>query len=77
MRDVNYFRRADAASYLSTQYAIQLSPSYLAKLAVVGGGPSFHKAGRWPIYTKEALDNWASSRLGKAVSSTAEYVEAA
>lgn len=72
-----YFRRNEAADYLKSTYAIQVSQSYLAKLAVIGGGPSFHKAGRWPIYTREALDRWATNRLGQAVSSTAEYGEAA
>lgn len=72
-----YFRRNEAADYLKATYALQVSQSYLAKLAVIGGGPSFHKAGRWPIYTREALDSWATNRLGQAVSSTAEYGEAA
>jgi hypothetical protein len=27
---------------------------------VTGGGPSFHKAGRWPLYDPDELDEWAS-----------------
>jgi hypothetical protein len=63
-----YFRRNEASAYLKNHFAIQASISYLAKLAVVGGGPAFHKAGRWPIYSREAM-----ARLGKLVASTAEY----
>lgn len=77
MSETKFYRRADAANYLKATYALQVSQAYLAKLAVIGGGPSFHKAGRWPIYSREALDSWATHRLGQAVSSTAEYVEAA
>lgn len=77
MLETKYFRRSEAADYLKAIYAFQVSAAYLAKLAVVGGGPSFHKAGRWPIYSREALDSWAKDRLGEPVSSTAEYVEAA
>jgi len=53
---IRFFRRTDASNYLKVNYALQVSTAYLAKLAVVGGGPAFHKAGRWPIYTRAALD---------------------
>ncbi len=32
------------------------SPRWLAKLAVIGGGPIFRKAGRTPIYARADLD---------------------
>ena len=43
---------------------------WLAKLAVVGGGPIYRKAGRFPLYTQEDLDHWADSRLGAPRRST-------
>ena len=46
------------------------SPKWLAKLAVVGGGPIYRKAGRFPLYTADDLDQWATSRLGTPRRST-------
>jgi hypothetical protein len=46
-----YRRRADAARYIRETWGLPCSSSWLAKLAVVGGGPIFRKAGRFPIYT--------------------------
>lgn len=44
----------------------------LAKLAVVGGGPPFSKAGRIALYEQDALDKWARSRISAPIRSTAE-----
>jgi hypothetical protein len=77
MTDRQFYRRDEASEYLKSIYAIQASPPYLAKLAVNGGGPRFHKAGRWPIYAKGDLDAWAVQRLGAPLASTAEYGTAA
>lgn len=66
-------RRHDAAAYIRTTYGMPCSPPWLAKLAVVGGGPSFHKAGRTPLYAVEDLDAWALARLGTARSTTQEH----
>ena len=49
MSEVKFLRRGEASKYLGNTYALQISQSYLAKLAVGGGGPKFYKAGRWPI----------------------------
>ena len=54
----HYFRRNQAAAYLRTTYSLPCQPSLLAKLACIGGGPAFHKAGRTPIYTRIGLDEW-------------------
>jgi hypothetical protein len=67
-----YFRRADAAAYVRNKYGFPCSRQWLAKLAVVGGGPVFRKAGRFPIYTPRDLDRWAASRIGPAQLSTSE-----
>lgn len=57
-------RREKAAEYLAFVYGITQSPKTLAKKAVTGGGPEFQKDGRWPLYTRQALDEWATERLG-------------
>jgi hypothetical protein len=43
-------------------------------LAVVGGGPLYRKAGRFPLYDPEDLDSWASARLGSKRRSTSDPV---
>ena len=48
---------------------------WLAKLAVVGGGPIFRHAGRIPLYTTDWLDQWMESRLGKPMRSTSDIRE--
>jgi hypothetical protein len=41
-------------------------------LAVIGGGPVFRKAGRYPIYEPSELDLWAEARIGARQRSTSE-----
>lgn len=65
-------RRDEAAAYVRDQYRLPCSEKYLAKLAVVGGGPLFRKASRFPIYDKADLDAWASKRISGKVRSTSE-----
>ena len=65
-----YLRRADAARYVRSTWGIPCSPKWLAKLAVVGGGPLFRKAGRFPIYSPGDLDEWAEARIGAPRRST-------
>jgi hypothetical protein len=67
-------RRADAARYLRETYGIPCAPATLAKYAVVGGGPAYKRAGKFPIYARDDLDAWAKSRLGKPVHSTSELI---
>ena len=59
------FRREDAAFYLTATYGFPCSKAWLAKLASVGGGPVFRKAGRVPIYSQSDLDAWAQARLSE------------
>jgi hypothetical protein len=68
----HFLRRADAAVYVSERYGFPCSRQWLAKLAVIGGGPVFRKAGRFPIYKAADLDAWAQSRIGPAQTSTSE-----
>jgi hypothetical protein len=67
-----FLRRADAAAYVCNRYGFPCSRQWLAKLAVIGGGPVFRKAGRFPIYSPADLDAWAESRIGPAITSTSE-----
>ena len=69
-------RRDDAAAYLSKRWGIPCSPKTLAKLAVIGGGPAFRKAGRIPLYPEDGLDAYAQKRLSPRVFSTSELKHA-
>lgn len=69
-----YRRRKEAARYVRETWGLPCSPAWLAKLAVVGGGPIFRKAGRFPIYADADLDYWAEKRIGARRSSTAVSV---
>jgi hypothetical protein len=65
-----FLRRAQAAAYVTDRFGFPCSTQWLAKLAVVGGGPFFRKAGRYPIYDPADLDQWAQSRIGPVQRST-------
>ena len=69
---VHFLRREDAASYIQSTYGFPCSRQWLAKLAVTGGGPVFHKAGRTPIYAPADLDAWARDRIGQPQRSTSD-----
>jgi hypothetical protein len=64
-------RRSAAAAFL-TEHGYPLRPSTLAKLASVGGGPTFRSFGRVPIYTEEDLLAWAEARTSKPRTSTSD-----
>lgn len=66
-----FMRRKQAGDYLTNKYGFGAART-LAKLVVTGGGPEFHKAGRIVLYTKEAIDNWALSKIGVARRSTSD-----
>lgn len=67
--------RKEASDYLREMHGVHLSHSTLAKLAVIGGGPSFQKDGRFPRYTPPTLDAFAASRLGPERASTSDIGE--
>jgi hypothetical protein len=72
----SFMRRSAAASYLKGRYG-HGSEKTLAKLACLGGGPEFHKAGgRVVLYTREALDTWALARISGPLKSTSEAAAA-
>ena len=68
----NRMRRREASHYLQQQHGIRLAHATLAKLAVVGGGPPFRLDGRFPVYDRDALDAYASERLGPLHRSTSD-----
>jgi hypothetical protein len=63
--------RVETARYIS-DYWFPCSPKTLAKLAVVGGGPPFRKAGRVPLYGPTSANAWAAGKIGPLVHSTSE-----
>lgn len=63
--------RSEAAAYVSENW-FPCSAKTLAKVAVVGGGPAFRKAGRRPLYSSADLDNWAAAKIGPRTRSTSE-----
>jgi hypothetical protein len=63
--------RVEAARYLTDTW-FPCAAKTLAKLAVTGGGPTFCKAGRIPLYARGDLDVWAKGRIGPRVNSTSE-----
>jgi hypothetical protein len=65
-------RRSEASTYLEHKHGLAVAPATLAKLACIGGGPAFHKAGRTPLYPREELDRWAVERLGRLLRNTSE-----
>ena len=71
-----FLRRDQAATYVTNRYGFPCSRQWLAKLAVVGGGPVFRKAGRYPIYLPDDLDRWAQARIGPAQRSTSDTARA-
>ena len=64
--------RKEASDYLHDVHGIRRSPETLAKLACVGGGPGFRKAGRAPLYDPPSLDAWADKITSPTVHSTSQ-----
>ena len=65
-------RRWEAADYLKIVHGIEVAPATLAKWASIGGGPSYQKVNRTPLYPTTELDSWAADKLGNTVSSSSE-----
>jgi len=60
-----------------TAAGFPISSATLATKACRGGGPSFRKFGRVPLYKWSDALEWARSRLGPLVTSTSELDTAA
>ena len=74
MNSPRYLRRDEAALYVRQNWGMPCTPKWLAKLAVVGGGPLFRKAGKTPLYAPTELDDWAQTRIGKPRNSTSTVI---
>jgi hypothetical protein len=71
MQSPQYLRRKAAGAYLKEKFGFG-SEKTLAKLAVVGGGPAFRKAGPAVLYEPKTLDEWALAKIGAPRRSTSE-----
>jgi hypothetical protein len=67
-----FLRREEAARYVKERWGVPCARATLAKLAVIGGGPLYRKAGRTPIYAPADLDAWAQARIGAPQRSTSD-----
>jgi len=67
---IRLLRRAEAAEHIRGKWGYPCSPRTLAKYAVIGGGPPFRKAGRFPLYHPDDLDGWIAGKLSDPVTST-------
>ena len=67
-----FLRRKAASEYLHETHGLDRAPSTLAKLAVTGGGPTFRRMGRVPIYTPQDLDAWVEFKLSPRMHSTSQ-----
>jgi len=71
MHTPNYFPTKEAAE----QYG--LSASWLAKLRVFGGGPSFLKVGRRVLYERAAFEEWLASHRCTSTSDASQMQQQA
>jgi len=71
-RSERLLRRSEAAEYVENKRGMPCKKTTLAKLAVIGGGPTFRRAGRVPLYSPDDLDSWVDGKLGPKVRSTSE-----
>ncbi len=69
---MKFLRRKDAAEYVRTEWGLPCAVQTLAKLAVIGGGPTFRKAGRYPLYRPNDLDTWVKAKIGEPCRSTSD-----
>jgi hypothetical protein len=71
MQAIQFLRRNAAGEYLKKKYKFG-SERTLAKLASVGGGPEFRKAGTIVLYEVPKLDEWALAQIGRPQLSTSD-----
>jgi hypothetical protein len=72
MRTQKFLRRNAASQYLEETWGMNRAPGTLAKYAVIGGGPTFRRAGRVPLYSTDDLDEWVASKLSAPMRSTSD-----
>jgi hypothetical protein len=69
--DAQFLRRKAAAKYLLEKYGFGAERT-LAKGVVTGDSPVYQKAGRVVLYTTEALDAWATAKIGPRQQSSSQ-----
>ena len=69
--DVKYLDRKAAAAFLKDRIGSG-SPLTLARLAVQGGGPPFHRCQNRAIYAIPDLIEWGDFKIGPKQTSTAD-----
>jgi hypothetical protein len=70
-------RRGEASRYLYEVHGIPVQPATLAKwFCTRSDGPPAHLVGRFPLYPRDGLDNWAARRLGELRTSTSKVMKA-
>jgi hypothetical protein len=62
-RGTDKFSRKQASAYLKTRWGLSCAVYTLARYTANGTGPEYHKAGPRAVYSREALDEWAKSKL--------------
>jgi hypothetical protein len=67
----SFLRRRHAAEYLLEKYGFGAERT-LAKGAVTGDTPEYRKAGRIVLYTRDALDRWALSKISAPRASSSD-----
>jgi hypothetical protein len=68
-----YMTRALASAYLRSTWGVSRSRATLAKLAVSGDGPAYHRSGRDALYAPADLDAWAVKLIGIRAFSAVEH----
>jgi hypothetical protein len=68
-----WMRRELASTYLRVMHGITAAPQTLARWAVEGVGPLFSREGRFPIYSRDGLDEFARKRRSPEAVSNAEH----
>jgi hypothetical protein len=69
-----FFTEKEASEYLKREKGIGFAPKTLRKMrCTCSDGPKFIKLARRVFYEQTALDEFVSSKIGPAYSSTSEY----
>ena len=61
--EVQSLFREQASEYLRERWGLSYAVYTLAAYAARGTGPEYSKAGPRAVYTREALDEWAKTKL--------------
>lgn len=71
------YRRKAASDFIKSNFSYPCEPTTLNKLAALGGGPSYIKAGRFPLYPESELIAWVQAKMSGLKRSTSDIGKAA